>query len=142
MARKNKNRDNELGRLVTVHPIAPAYVQRAVFMAVLSFMFFLGMMFAFYVRQSLLFFLLSTAFLMIYLITMFSWVMQRKGSVEYFENGVKHRKNTVLWSEITSVSDAGEITHLHGKKFTIPATVSESEKLVQTIKARVSAVNG
>ena len=41
-------KEKELGRHISTHVIAPAYVQRAVFMAVLSFMFFLAMMFAFF----------------------------------------------------------------------------------------------
>ena len=54
-------------------------MQRAAFMAVLSFMFFVAMMFAFYIRQSALYFLLATAFLIIYLLTMISFVRLRRG---------------------------------------------------------------
>ena len=57
-----------------------AKVQRAVFIAVLSFLFFLVMMIAFYVRQSMLYFLLATAFLIIYIFTMFSFVRLRRTS--------------------------------------------------------------
>lgn len=63
--------------------MAPAELQRAVFIAVLSFLFFLAMMFAYYIRQSLLYFLLATAFLIIYLITMFSFVrLRRKAGIK------------------------------------------------------------
>jgi len=55
-----------------------ARVQRAVFIAVLSFLFFLAMMSAFYVRQSILYFLLATAFLIVYIITMISFVRLRR----------------------------------------------------------------
>lgn len=48
-------------------------------MAVLSFMFFVAMMFAFYIRQSALYFLLATAFLIVYLLTMISFVRLRRG---------------------------------------------------------------
>ena len=60
-------------------PIPPAQIQRAVFIAVLSFMFFLAMMLAFYIRQSMLYFLLATAFLLVYIVTMISFVKLRKG---------------------------------------------------------------
>ena len=56
----------------------PAQVQRAVFIAVLSFLFFLAMMIVFYVRQSMLYFLLATAFLIVYIITMISFVRLRR----------------------------------------------------------------
>ena len=54
--------------------VSPAQVQRSAFIAALSFLFFLGMMFAFYLRQNILYFLLATAFLIVYVITMISFV--------------------------------------------------------------------
>lgn len=59
-------------------PMPPAQVQRAVFIAVLSFMFFLAMMFALYIRQSVSYFLLATAFLIVYIVTMISFVRLRR----------------------------------------------------------------
>jgi hypothetical protein len=61
-------------------PIPPAQMQRAVFIVVLSFLFFLAMMAMFYVRQSLLYFLLASAFLIIYIVTMISFVRLRRGA--------------------------------------------------------------
>jgi hypothetical protein len=61
-------------------PMSPAQLQRAAFVAVLSFLFFLAMMFAYYIRQSALYFLLATAFLLVYIVTMISFVrLRRKG---------------------------------------------------------------
>jgi hypothetical protein len=59
---------------------SPAQLQRAVFIAVLSFLFFLAMMFTYYIRQSALYFLLASAFLIVYLITMISFVRLRRSS--------------------------------------------------------------
>jgi len=59
-------------------PIPQAQAQRAMFIAVLSFLFFLAMMFAFYIRQSLLYFLLATAFLIVYFVTMVSIIRLRR----------------------------------------------------------------
>ena len=59
-------------------PMSAAKVQRAAFIAVLSFLFFLAMMFAFYIRQSMLYFLLATGFLIVYLVTMVSFVRLRR----------------------------------------------------------------
>lgn len=53
-------------------------MQRAAFVAVLSFLFFLAMMFTYYIRQSLLYFLLATAFLVVYVITMISLFRLRR----------------------------------------------------------------
>ena len=59
-------------------PVPPAHIQRAVFIAVLSFLFFLAMMFAFYIRQSMLYFLLASGFLIVYIVTMISFVRLRR----------------------------------------------------------------
>jgi hypothetical protein len=59
-------------------PMSSAHAQRAVFVAVLSFLFFLAMMFAYYIRQSMLYFLLATGFLIVYVITMISFVRLRR----------------------------------------------------------------
>jgi hypothetical protein len=60
-------------------PVSPGHIQRAVFIAVLSFLFFLAMMLAFYIWQSMLYFLLATAFLIVYIVTMISFVKLGKG---------------------------------------------------------------
>jgi hypothetical protein len=59
-------------------PMSPAQTQRAAFIAILSFMFFLATMFAFYIRQSMLYFLLATGFLILYLVMMVSFLRLRK----------------------------------------------------------------
>lgn len=59
--------------------MSSAHIQRAAFLAVLSFVFFLAMMVAYYVRGSILYFLLATAFLIVYIVTMVSFVRMRKG---------------------------------------------------------------
>jgi hypothetical protein len=61
-------------------PIDADQIQRAAFIAILSFLFFLAMMFAFYIRQSMLYFLLATGFLIVYLVTMVSFVRLRRKS--------------------------------------------------------------
>ncbi len=59
-------------------PVQAAQLQRAVFVAVLSFLFFLAMMTLLYIRQSLIYFLLASAFLIIYIATMISFVRMRR----------------------------------------------------------------
>jgi Ca2+/Na+ antiporter len=131
-------KEQELGRLVSVNGIAPVYVQRAVFMAVLSFMFFIAMMFAFYALQSALYFLLSTAFLIIYLLTMFSFVMQRKKSVEIYENGLKYKKDIVLWNEMAGVEADGTIARTGLKPLIVPRTIHDFDNLIDIIRKRMA----
>lgn len=129
MSQTNKN----LGKLVAIHGIAPAYLQRAAFIVVLSFLFFLAMMFAFYIRQSVGYFLLASAFLVLYLLTMFSWVMQRRSVVKIYENGLSYKNRSVLWNEIESVDDAA-INVRDEKLIIIPKTIHDFAKLIDTIR--------
>ena len=128
--------EKELGRLISIHGIAPAYLQRAVFIVVLSFMFFLGMMFAFYVRQSVGYFLLASAFLVLYLITMFSWMMQRRTVVKVHERGFRYKDRTVLWDQIETIEE-GSIRISDAKPITIPNTIGDRAKLMETIRAHL-----
>lgn len=132
MSQTNKN----LGKLVAIHGIAPAYLQRAAFIVVSSFLFFLAMMFAFYIRQSVGYFLLASAFLVLYLLTMFSWVMQRRSVVKIYKNGLSYKNRSVFWNEIESVDDAA-INIRDEKPIMIPKTIHDFAKLLDTIRQRM-----
>jgi hypothetical protein len=131
---------NDPGRLLAVHPVAPVYVQRAVIVGVLSFLFFLAMMFAFYIRQNFLYFLLATAFLLVYLITMFGWFTQRNAAVKIYENGFDCRKRFIKWDEIESISDDVEtvVKTKTAKSMTLSPRLMEKDALVRHMKYRVS----
>ena len=116
------------------------HVQRAVFAAVLSFMFFLTMMFAFYVLRSPLYFLLSTAFLIVYLITMFSIVLQRRSNLEIYENGLKYKKKTLLWHQVKGVQPSGAVEAVDNRKnLQLPTTLTDLDRVVATIRQRSEA---
>lgn len=125
-----------LGKLVAVHPISPAHMQRAVFIAVLAFLFFLAMMFAFYLRQNILYFLLSTAFLLVYLLTMFSLVVQRRSVLEIFERGIKYKKRSAAWHEIAEVRDDGTLTINGQKPLVISSAINSLENALDHIRAQ------
>jgi len=127
----------DLGKLVAVHGIAPAYLQRAVFIVVLSFAFFLAMMLGFYIRQSIGYFLLASAFLMLYLVTMFSWVMQRRSHVAIFEHGLTYKKNRVAWTEITDVSSTGVIKFVDGKQLTVPKSIHDFDAVIRIVRGKL-----
>lgn len=132
-----------LGKLVSIHGIAPVFLQRAVLIALLSFLFFLAMMFAFYIRQNVGYFLLATAFLVVYLVTMLSWVVQRRHVVRVFENGIRYRKFESQWHEIKSVTRGAEIriSTREGDQVIIPNSIEGSVDLVRLIDSRISSSN-
>lgn len=135
---------SSLGKLISAHPIAPVYLQRAAFIAVLAFMFFLGMMFAFYARQSIGYFLLATAFLLLYLVTMFSLVMQKKSVVRIFENGITFKRFESRWDEIETVTSTPgknpqiEIRKHGGDTVVLPSTINGLDQITVYINDKLS----
>lgn len=126
----------ELGRVITVHRIAPAYLQRAVFIVVLAFIFFLIMMFAFYIRQSAGYFLLASAFLILYLLTLFSWIIQRKNVVRIHENGIFYKTRTANWDEIESATD-GTVQVRNEKPIMISKAIEQRDEVIRVIQEKI-----
>ena len=129
--------NRNLGKLVAVYELAPEHIQRAVFITALSFLFFLAMMFVFYIRQNILYFLLASAFLVIYLVTLFSWVKQRRSVVKVHENGLNYKGRSTLWSEIESVDDSGSINIRSEKPIILLRTLYKFELLLDAIRQRM-----
>jgi len=133
-----------LGKLISIHTIAPAFLQRAVIIAVLSFAFFLAMLAVFSIRQNFIYFFLSTAFLIVYLFTMFGWLMMRKNILKIYENGITYRKFTARFSEIESVESNNkkgkincEIKTAKGESVTLTDSIYEVGKAVKLIEAKL-----
>src|SRR5687767_3938475 len=99
MSKSNAN----LGSLVSSHGTSPATLQRAAIVTILSFFFFISMLLLFYVRQQMVYFVLSTAFLVVYIFTMVGWVMQKRNVVSVYENGITYRKFSATWDDLQSV---------------------------------------
>lgn len=130
-----------LGKLISVHGTSPAFLQKAAVVAMLSFVFFLLMLLAFYLRQQMGYFILSSAFLVVYLFTMIGWWMQKRNVVNLYENGISHRKFTATWDEIESFSqsDNGPITlkKKNGSETVIPVAIRDTVQLAEFIRAKI-----
>ena len=109
-------------------------MQRAVFIAVLSFVFFLVTMVIYYMRSNILYFLLATAFLLIYLAMMVSIVLQRKSVAEVFENGLRYKGREFNWDDLKVVSDNGVLTPRKGKPITLPGALNDRTGLITRIR--------
>jgi len=136
-------KQKDLGPVVSVHGTSAVFLQRAAIVAFLSFFFFMATLVVFYVRQQIVYFILSTAFLIVYIFTMIGWVMQKRNTVSIYENGIGHRAFTAAWDEIKSVkadeSSGIRLEKLDGKTVTIPSTISDFALIVATIKAHLAA---
>ena len=130
-----------LGKLESTHTVAPVYVQRAVVVAVASFVCFLAMMAGFYLRQNIGYFLLSTAFLIVYILTMFGLVMLKRNVVKVYTNGISYRKFTARWEEIAAanvLTDAqrksqAEIVKNDGEKVILSDAIEGFAEIVKRI---------
>ncbi|HEX8734754.1 MAG TPA: hypothetical protein VF721_05475 [Pyrinomonadaceae bacterium] len=139
----------QLGKLESVHGISPVFMQRAAVIAVLSFIFFVAMMVAFSIRQNLGYFLLATAFLLVQLLTLFGWLMQRRAEFRIYENGFTYQKQSCRWDEIESLdikTENGlvgggktncEIRKTGGKKIVLNESLHGVDKIRQRIRAEI-----
>jgi hypothetical protein len=123
-----------LGKLESVHGVAPAYLQRAAIVCLLSFVFFLAMMFGFYIRQNIGYFLLATAFLLVNVLTLIGWMFLRRSLVSIHEHGIAFRKFRLRWDEIAGVErPAGrrglEITRKNGERLILPETIDQLDRI-------------
>ena len=126
----------DLGKLLAVYGPAPAFLQRAVFLTVLAFLFFLGTMFVFYVRQGFVYFILASAFLVLYVTSLISFVAQRKVTLEVHEHGIAFKKLSAGWQEIQSVNDQGTIVLNGDKSINLPTSLHDRDKIIALIRSR------
>ncbi len=127
-----------LGALISTHGISPVYLQRAAIVAVVSFLFFMAGLLFFYIQQSIAYFILSSAFLVVYIFTMIGWVLQKKNIVSLYENGIVYRQFGAAWSDLKSVSSSAEsgitLTKTDGESITIGKTVADVDKIAMEIR--------
>ena len=127
-----------LGPLVSSHGISPVFLQRAAIIAIVSFLFFLATLAYFYIQQQLIYFVLSSAFLVVYIFTMVSWVFQKRNIVSIYENGIARRKFITTWDEIKSVTaeaDSGiTIVKSDGESLTIPKTTADIGRIAMLVR--------
>lgn len=135
----------QLGKLESVHPTSPVYLQRAAVLAILSFVFFLAMIVAFTVWQNFMYFWMATAFLIVELFTLFGWFTQRKTEVGIYENGFKYKKQTWLWSDIKSISVTGEspkmkseIVNQTGEKIVLTEMIARIDLIIKRIRTEIA----
>jgi hypothetical protein len=140
---------SNLGKLENVHGVAPAYLQRAVVIVVLSFVFFLAMLLAFYVRQNIGYFLLSTSFLIVYIFMMFGLLTQRRAVLNIYEEGFSYKNFTSRWDELDAVEAKiesrliglakinCEVRKTDGNKIVLTESVQDIDKVIERIAVEI-----
>jgi hypothetical protein len=120
----------QLGKLESVHGISPVFMQRAAVVALLSFVFFIAMTVAFSIRQNIGYFLLATAFLLVQLLTLFGWLMQRRTEFKVYENGFSYKKQSCRWDEIEAMALKQESRLIGGDKINCEIRKTGGEKII------------
>ncbi len=131
----------KLGRLIGTYPTAPAFVQRAAIVAVVSFLFFLAMLLAFSLREQMLYLVLAAAFFVVNIFTLVGFVMQRRNEVKVFENGLTYRTKEVGWRDLvsTEIDPSGQL-NLQTKQpstIVIPKSIANIGKLDEYIRHQI-----
>ncbi len=134
-----------LGKLINTYGTSPVYLQRAAIVAALSFVFFLAMLIAFYIRRHIGYFALSTAFLIVYVLTFVGWVLQRRNVVRVFENGIRYKTFSGTWEDVGSaavVEDGSTRKYIKlqiskHETVMIPSSIQGFDRIVSTVQANV-----
>lgn len=100
-----KRKEENIGAFESEFAISPHYLARVIFVAALSFIFFLAMLFGFYIREQIGYFILSSAFLVVYLLTMFGWFVLRRQRLRIYEHGISYRRTRVAWKNVSGVDE-------------------------------------
>jgi hypothetical protein len=124
--------EKQLGALVAVYGIAPASLQRAAIVAIVSFLFFLLMLVVFSLRQNVGYFLLATAFLIVQLFTLFGFFSAKRLVFKEFVNGFTYKKHVCRWDEIESIDVREENKLIGGAKINCEIKKTTGEKIVLT----------
>ena len=130
-----------LGRLVAIHGTSPVFLQRAAIVAAVSFLFFFAMLIAFYLRQHFGYFLLSTAFLIVFVFTLIGWWLQKRNAVEIFANGLRYNKRELRWQEIKAIESPDRelvLIQPDGEKLVISGTIYALDEIEHYIRRQMS----
>lgn len=142
----------QLGKLEKIHGIAPASLQRALILIILSFIFFLVMLIVFSIRQQIGYFILATAFLIVKLCTLFGWMMQRKKAVLLYENGLVLGKQVCLYEDIENIylkqtsrmlggtKNECEIVKTDGEKIVLPEAIHNVHGIIDKVEEKLGFV--
>ena len=115
-------------------------MQRAAIVGVLSLLFFFATLIAFYIRQDFPFFLLATAFLIVYVFTMIGWWMQKRNALYIYDRGITYRKFSAEWVSIVgfeSNQDGLTVTTAKGETATISRSIAGIDQVESYVRFRI-----
>ncbi|HJS51791.1 MAG TPA: hypothetical protein VJ781_07805 [Pyrinomonadaceae bacterium] len=131
----------ELGRVISTYLTAPAFIQRAAIIAIVSFLFFLAMLLAFSARGQMIYLVLAAAFFVVNIFTLTGFVIQRRNEVKVFEKGIAYRGRQAEWDDLvsTEIDPTGQLNlqTRQQSKIVIPKTIANIGKLDEYIRHQI-----
>jgi hypothetical protein len=128
-----------LGKLISVHGVSAALLQRSVIVIIISLFFALAMFVGFLITQKFVLLLLAAAFFAINILTLFSLLAQRKKVLSLYEQGFIYNKLPCRFDEIASLQvktkTSCQILTTSGEKFLLNESISEIESLISVIES-------
>ena len=121
-----------LGKLESVHSISPEFTRRTIIVAAVSFICFLVPLIGFYIGRSIGNFLLSAVSLIIFVLTLFRWLMRRRDVLALYENGFVFKNHVCLWDEVEILQGKMESRLIGGAKLNFEVTKMNGERIVLT----------
>jgi len=132
-----RKKEKQRGSLERTFEINPLYLARVIFVAALSFLFFLGTLLGFYLRAQIGYFILSSAFLMVYLLTMVGWFVLKRQKLGIYEKGISYRRTRLLWEEVSAVEQINGksffIRGSDGSRLEVSDAVADGEKVREIV---------
>jgi hypothetical protein len=128
----------DLGKLISVHGISAALLQRSVIVIIVSLFFALAMLVGWFFTQKFLFLLLAVAFLIVKLVTLFSLIAQRKNVLSVYENRFVYNKIACRFDEIVSVNGF-EVLMKSGETIVLNESIGDVEVAIELIQKNAQA---
>ncbi len=107
------------------------------------------MLVGFYIRQNIGYFLLSTAFLIVYIFMMFGLVTQRRNVLKIYEDGFSYKNFFSRWDELDSIELRVEsrlisldkinceVRKINGEKVALTESVQDADKIIERIAEEI-----
>ncbi len=133
--------NSDLGKLISVHGVSAALLQRSVIVILISLFFALAMFVGFLITRKFVLLLLAVAFFTINILTLFSLIARRKKDFRLYEHGFTFIKMSRRFDEIADLKvknkSSGEILTTSGEKIALTEAIADVGEIIKIIEAKI-----
>jgi hypothetical protein len=133
--------NSDLGKLISVHGVSAALLQRSIIIILISLFFAAAMFVGFLITQKFILLLLAVAFSAINLLTLFGLIARRKKVFRLYEQGFNYNKISSRFDEIANLKVTAksvcEISTNSGEKIMLTEAIAEIAEIIEIIEAKI-----